>query len=123
MSSHSKLTDGELEILRVIWNAGQCSVRDIHDVLSAGRELAMSTVSVRVTKMEEKGLIVVVDARRPKLYKAAVEQDKTAESMVGDLLKRVFGGSTHRMVKHLLSRKQMTDAERKEIQDELDRMS
>lgn len=119
----SQITDGELEILRVVWSLKQCGLREVHDELKKVRStIAESTVANRLTRMEEKKLIRSIDNRRPKQYEAMVEQSLTADVLLDDVRKRVFGGSAGRMALRLLESIKLTPAERKAVRDHLDKM-
>lgn len=108
-------TDAELTILRVLWSKGPCTVRQVHDVLVSGRELAYTTVlkllqimtDKRLTTRESLGLQHIYSARRP-------EQD-TQRQLVKDLLDRAFDGSTSQLVMQALATTAATPEELREI--------
>jgi predicted transcriptional regulator len=115
-------TTSELEILRVIWQRGPSTVRDVFRVLAAEREVGYSTVLKFMQIMTEKGLLVRDQAVRPQIYRAAQAQQRMQRSMVRDLVTRAFGGSSVRLVMQALSDKKATAAERRQIRELLDSM-
>jgi predicted transcriptional regulator len=98
-------TEGELEILQVYWAQPKSTVRDVHDELIKIRPVAQSTVATMIQIMEKKGLLKVVDPRRPAKYEAAVGQEETADGLVSVLVKRMFAGSPKKLIMHLLGKK------------------
>ena len=96
-------TDAELRILRVLWERGPSTVREVHDRLNAERETGYTTVLKFLQIMLEKGLADRDDAQRTHVYRAAVEPDETRRELVEDLADRAFGGSAMRLVMQALS--------------------
>jgi predicted transcriptional regulator len=82
-------TPGELEILRVLWQRGASSVRDVHDALSASRPTGYTTVLKLLQIMADKGLVTRDVSRRTHVYEAALAQDLTQRQLLDDLLDRV----------------------------------
>ena len=93
-------TDAELAILRVLWEQGSGTVREILDGVNAARPepLAYTTVSSFLQIMTEKRLVVRTEGARGHLYEAALPAEGTKRQMVSDLMDRVFGGSAHALV-------------------------
>jgi len=117
-----KPTDGELEILSVLWNKGPSTVRDIHEVLAKQREIGRTTVLKLVQIMTEKGLVAKDESVRPNLFTAAPTQSSTRDHLVDDLLVKAFGGSAEKLVLHVLGGKKARPEELDAIREMLDRM-
>ena len=98
-------TDAELEILRVLWESGPSTVRQVHEVINRRRPAAFNTVLTFLQIMTVKGLVVRDVSRRPQVYRPAVPQKRTQERLVEDFVDRVFGGSAHKMVAAMVGRK------------------
>ena len=94
----SRPTDGELEILRVLWERGPSTVRDVHDRLGPPKGTAFNTTLKLLQIMHEKGLVVREDARRPHVYRPAVPEAQMQKHLVADLLNRAFGGSARKLM-------------------------
>ena len=95
-------TDGELEILRVLWQRGPSSLGQISEELRRDRTVATTTVATMLGVMLEKGLVARKRAERSYEWSAAVTQAAAARSMVGKLVDGVFDGSASRLVAHLV---------------------
>jgi predicted transcriptional regulator len=108
-------TDAELAILRVLWERGPSTVRQVHDVLSANREFAYTTTLKLLQLMTEKGVAVREEAGRVHLYRAAVAQEETQRHLIRDLVDRAFGGSPSQLVMQALAAKPASAEELREI--------
>jgi len=103
------------EILRILWDLEEARVTDVHAALSESRELASTTVSTLLARMEKKGLVRHRVDGRVFLYRAAVSEEEVRKSLVSDLTERVFQGDLEALVSHLLGSEQVD-------REELDRM-
>jgi len=108
-------TDAELSILRVLWERGPSTVRQVHDVLSADRDFAYTTTLKLLQLMTEKGVAVREEAGRVHLYRAAVAQEETQRHLIRDLVDRAFGGSPSQLVMQALAAKPASAEELREI--------
>ena len=108
-------TDAELSILRVLWDRGPSTVRQVHDVLSVGRDFAYTTTLKLLQLMTEKGGAVREEDGRVHLYRAAVAQEETQRHLIRDLVDRAFGGSPSQLVMQALAAKPASAEELREI--------
>src|SRR5947209_8438172 len=92
-------TARELEILKVLWDRGPSSVRDVHRALSPGGDLAYNTVQTLLRIMEEKkGLVGHTVLGRTFVYTARYDRDESTLRF----LDRVFDGAASQLVQSLL---------------------
>jgi len=108
-------TDGELEILRVLWQRGACTVRDVFDALSKSRSIGYTTVLKLMQIMADKGLVRRDEEERAHVYCARVPQEQTQRQMVRDLLLRAFDNSASQLVMQALASKKASPEELAEI--------
>ncbi len=108
-------TNAELEILRVIWQRGPCTVRQIHDELGPRRKTGYTTVLKLLQIMAEKGLVERDESQRSHVYSAARGEEETQGQLVGDLMDKAFGGSAAQLVLRALSDKPASAEEIAEI--------
>jgi predicted transcriptional regulator len=111
-------TDAELAILRVLWNRGPSTVREVVDAMR--HQGAYTTVLKTLQIMTEKGLVRRNDAERTHVFEAVASEDQTQQQIVGDLLKRVFDGSAARLVLQALRAGDASPDELAEIRRLLD---
>ena len=97
--SPTRPTDAELAILRVLWELGPATVRQVHGRLNRDREgkpAGYTTVLKLMQIMAERGMVRRDESRRSHVYHAVATEQKTQRRLVSDLLERVFGGSARR---------------------------
>jgi len=107
-------TQAELEILRVLWQRGPSSVREVHHELSQSRATGYTTVLKLLQIMTEKGLARRDDRERTHIYEPGVAQEDTQRQLVSDLLERAFDGSSSQLILQAL---QSRPASREEIEE------
>lgn len=115
-------TDGELEILRVLWELGPSTVRAVHRVLEERRGTGYTTVLKLLQIMNEKGLVERDVTVRPQVYRSTRTARQTQQSLVGDLLDRLFDGTPGELVLRALSSRKTTSEERERIRELLDEL-
>jgi BlaI family penicillinase repressor len=108
-------TDGELEILKILWDSGPAGLGQIHQVLFERRGVALTTVATMLKMMLAKELVVRDDGPRGYLWKAGVCRKATVSGLIGKLVQHVFDGSARRLVAHLIEEGDLDDREREEI--------
>jgi len=113
--SSSQPTDVELQILKVVWEQGPSTVREVHMVLAKTRDTGYSTTLKMMQVMLEKGLLKRDDSVRPQLYRAAKSQSRTQVQMLDDLTRRVFQGSAQGLVMSMVASGRLTADELAEI--------
>lgn len=102
---HAHPTPAELEVLKILWNDGPATGREVMDRLAAttkSKKRGYTTVMSLLDVMHEKGLLKRKAQGRAFVYAAKADEAKTLKKMVGDLLARAFQGSSSAMVMHLL---------------------
>lgn len=114
-------TEAELGILRVLWEGGPRSVRDIQRILNESRPTGYTTVLKLMQIMTEKGLVERDESQRPQIYRARYSQEHTQRQLLRDLLDRAFGGSVKELVLQALATKRSTPEELEAIEKLLDR--
>jgi predicted transcriptional regulator len=113
-------TDAELGILTVLWQRGPSTVREVHEALSASREMGYTTVLKLMQIMAEKGLVRRDESQRAHVYETRLAQEQTQQQLVGDLLERAFDGSAMNLVMQALQTKRASVEELSQIRDLLD---
>ncbi len=99
-----KPTDGELAILKVLWDRGPSTIKDVHGVLTEGKDTAYTTVLRMCQVMHEKGLVTRDEAERQHVYAPVLSEAETQHGLLGDLLEKAFRGSAATLVLRALDR-------------------
>ena len=113
-------TDGELEILRVLWARGPAALSTVCQQLRAEREVATTTVATMLRVMQDKGLVQRQGTGRGAQWVAAVTHKSAARGMVHKLVDAVFDGSADRLVTHLVEGGQLSQQQLAELRELID---
>jgi BlaI family transcriptional regulator, penicillinase repressor len=111
-------TDAELAILRVLWDAGPSTVRQVHERL--GRDTAYTTVLKTLQIMMDKQLVRRDVSARTHVYVAAQAAQHTQRQLLRHLVDRAFAGSARDLVLQALAAKKATPEELAEIRQIID---
>ena len=111
----SVLTDQELEIMKIVWQRGSVTVRDVYEELLKRRQIAYTTVMTMMGILEEKGRLKRSTNDRAHVYTPAQPQGEVVGSLVHDFIKRVFDGSPKPLLVHLVENQKMSEKELQEI--------
>lgn len=114
-------TKAELEILQVLWERGEATVREVHQALQEQRETGYTTVLKLMQIMTEKGLLERDESQRAHVYRARHRQGDTQKQLLGQLMDKAFGGSAALLVQQALETRKTTPREIREIRAILDR--
>jgi predicted transcriptional regulator len=115
-------TEAELKILRVLWEHGRLSVRDVFDHLRDRQDIGHTTVLKLMQIMTDKGLIERDTDVRPQMFWAARPQRQTQRMLLRQLLDRAFSGSPGSLVLQALSMRKSSPEELEEIRRLLDKL-
>jgi BlaI family transcriptional regulator, penicillinase repressor len=115
-------TEAELAILRVLWERGPCTVRDVQQALEDERGTGYTTALKLLQIMTDKGLVRRDDRQRTHVYEAVRPAEATQRQLVRDLLDRAFGGSARQLVMQALSAERASKADLAEIRKLLDEL-
>jgi len=121
-SKQPKPTDGEVEILQVLWEGGPCSGLWIRRVLNEIKPTGYTTVLKLLQIMTEKGLVNRDENQRPQIYRARYPREHTQRQLLHDLAQRAFGGSVKALVLQALAGRKSSPQELEEMEDLLDRI-
>ncbi len=118
--STMKPTAGELEILRVLWDRGPSTVREVHEELSRSKDVGYTTVLKLLQIMAAKGMVTRNENQRAHVYEARRPADETKRELADDVLQRVFGGSASQLMLHALEGRPTSRQEIEELRRMLD---
>lgn len=120
-NNHSlKPTESELEILQILWDSGEATVRDVHEVLSKRKSAGYTTTLKFLQIMYDKGLVTRDDSIKSHVYKAAVSRKKTQKQFLDKMIKGLYSGSAAQLVMQALGQQKTSKEEIDEIQKYLD---
>lgn len=111
MTAEPTPTERELEILKILWQCGEATVREVHQQISRSLPMVQNTVQSFLRTMEEKGLVRHRVEGRTFIYQPVLQRDKTNQRLVSRLLHRAFDGAVDQLVQSVLSLEQATPEE------------
>lgn len=115
-------TDAELNLLRVLWDDGPATVRQVREGLSPKLRTGYTTVLKTLQIMTEKGLVRRDESRHAHIYRAALAEEQTQRQLVSELLDRAFSGSASRLVVQARTEKPASPEELADIRRLLDEL-
>jgi predicted transcriptional regulator len=113
--SVARPTEGELEILAVLWERGSATVREVYAAISASRPMVYTGVLKLMQIMTDKGLVKRDETARAHVYRATVEREETEHRFLRDLSQRLFGGSSAQLALRALEMEPASEEELGEI--------
>ena len=117
-------TELELAILKVLWEASPRTVREVREAMTAaGRELAHTSLITTLNVMFDKGFVkrTAASEARGYAFSPKVSRADVSQNMVGELLERVFEGSTPALLLSLLENEQLNGADHAELRQAIER--
>jgi predicted transcriptional regulator len=111
-----KPTESELAILQVLWDKGQASVREVHEVLSEHKNSGYTTTLKLMQIMHEKGIVLRDDSSKVHIYRPNISKENTQQHLVGKMIHTLFGGNSSQLVLQALGNHAPNAAELAEIE-------
>ncbi len=100
--SISKPSDGELEILQILWEKPALTVREVHEVLEEKRDTGYTTTLKQMQRMLDKGMLKRDIVNKTHRYSALLDESKTKQDIFSGISNTLFRGSAMQMVMHAL---------------------
>ncbi|MGM0946399.1 MAG: BlaI/MecI/CopY family transcriptional regulator [Bacteroidota bacterium] len=116
----NKPTEAELEILSLLWEMKEASVRQIHEKLAETKETGYTTTLKMMQIMHAKGLLDRDDQNRTHIYRPKIKKGDTQKSLLKNLMTTAFGGSAKNLVMQALGQDNPSQEEIDEIRAFLD---
>ncbi len=111
MSKLPEPTERELEILKILWEHGEASVREVYEEMSRSAPIVQNTVQAFLRTMESKGLVRHRVEGRTFMYKPLLKRDQANKKLMSRVLQRVFDGAIDQLVQSAFAVRKPTDDE------------
>ena len=111
-----KPTEGELEILGVLWDKGASTVRTVHEEICKSKEAGYTTTLKLLQIMFEKTLVTRDSSSKTHIYEAAVSREKTQKQFITKMINSLFAGSSTELVMQTLGGNKTSTDELEKIQ-------
>ncbi len=96
------LTKQELQIMKVVWDLGSASVKQVCETISQKKPTAYTTILTLMGILEEKGVLVHSRSGRAYIYTPLLSRQQATQNHIKDLLERFFDGSPEKLIRNLL---------------------
>ncbi|MFZ2753255.1 MAG: BlaI/MecI/CopY family transcriptional regulator [Lysobacteraceae bacterium] len=120
MAEDIVLSDLQLDLMRVLWRAGDLSVAEVTEAL-ADRGLAHTTVATLLTRLEKRGAVTARRDGRMLVYTASVSEAQVRRNMVSSLIAQVFRGDPKALLAHLVSEREVAQGDLEQVRALLQR--
>jgi predicted transcriptional regulator len=111
----AKPTAGELELLSILWERGQATVREVYEDVNTKRPVVYTGVQKLMQIMLDKGLVLRDETERAHVYRAAAPKEQTERQFMRELSDRFFAGSAAQMALRALEMEPASDEDLSEI--------
>jgi len=112
MRTGAQLSDGDLELLELLWRTGEVTLSEAHQ--SMERAVGYTTVQTRLDRLVKKGL-AAKSRDRPAKYRAVVTRDQAATRRLAPVVDRVHSGRVVPLVANLIEHSRLTHDEVAEL--------
>jgi len=112
---HATLTPQELEIMKLVWERENATVRDIYEALLEKRKIAYTTVMTMMKILENKGYLKKTRQERAFLYRPTRPKNQVIGGMLREFIDRVFNGAAEPLVVHLVKEKRLKEKDLQKI--------
>lgn len=126
MENTIKPTDSELEILNILWEKGQATVKEVNEEINKTKESGYTTTLKMLQIMHEKGLVNRISAGKQHIYHAKIEEEKAQKDMLNGFVHNLYRGNAMKMLMQILGNHSTTKEELtklRQIIDDLEKKS
>jgi BlaI family penicillinase repressor len=121
-TARKKPTEKEMEILQILWEKSEASVKDVHEALGGEATNGYTTILKMMQIMNEKGLVTRQKNGKLHLYKSVTSSENTKTQLLNKMISNVFKGSASQLVMSVLGNGKPSKEELKEIRSYLDQL-
>ena len=100
--TNNKPTESELDILRILWEKGSATVREVHEILELNKETGYTTTLKQMQIMHERSFVSRDTSSKVHIYKPAIKQEKVQEQVLDRIINSVYSGSPAKLVMQAL---------------------
>ena len=116
----SPLSEGQREIMEIVWDQGEVSVFEVREILNQRREVARNTVRTMLERMEEKGWVTHRVIGRTYFYSPLVAREVSLGERVVDMIDKACGGRPERLMSAIMEFRGLSEDEAQRIREMLD---
>jgi len=122
MNKTIRPTESELEILSILWEKENATVREVHEVVQKTKDVGYTTTLKLMQIMNEKGLVTRNVSAKTHIYTPTLKREKAQEHFVGKIIQTLFSGSTSQLVMQALGKHKPSDSDLAEIKSMIQKL-
>ena len=122
MNKTIRPTESELEILSILWEKENATVREVHEVVQKTKDVGYTTTLKLMQIMNEKGLVTRNVSSKTHIYTPTLQREKAQEQFVGKMIQTLFSGSTSQLVMQALGKHKPSDSDLAEIKSMIQKL-
>lgn len=117
LSPEFDISAAELEVLKVLWDQGPCTVRQVHGLLEGrGRRLAYTTVLTFLSRLDGKGHVTSDRSSLAYVYRASVTRQRFIRSRLRAVIQQLYDGAAGPMILQLVKNEKLSSEDLAELQ-------
>jgi predicted transcriptional regulator len=118
------IPDSELDVLRVLWDQDQATVREALETLrAAGRQWSYATVATLLDRLESKGLVTSDRSELAFVYRPTITAQEVRQKRLNNLVEKLYQGEPGLLVLHLLKAHPLDPRQANEVRAVLEEMT
>jgi BlaI family transcriptional regulator, penicillinase repressor len=110
-------TESELEVLNILWELGESSVRTVNEKLNEKRKVGYTTTLKIMQIMHEKGLVLRDDNQKIHLYLPKQKEQKIKGNLLTNLIENTFNGSFQNLMMTAIKNQKISKSELESIKN------
>jgi len=115
--------NAELDVLKVLWDEGPCTVRDVlNHMHQRGRRVAYTTVQTLLTRLEQKKFVRSDKSDLAHVFRARVSRDQVTQSRLNALVEQLYDGAAGALVLQLVRNERLSESDIGELQRLIERL-
>jgi predicted transcriptional regulator len=122
MNKTIRPTESELEILSILWDKENATVREVHEIVQKTKDVGYTTTLKLMQIMNEKGLVTRNVSSKTHIYTPTLQREKAQEQFVGKMIQTLFSGSTSQLVMQALGKHKTSDSDLAEIKSMIQKL-
>jgi predicted transcriptional regulator len=122
MNKTIRPTESELEILSILWDKENATVREVHEIVQKTKDVGYTTTLKLMQIMNEKGLVTRNVSSKTHIYTPILQREKAQEQFVGKMIQTLFSGSTSQLVMQALGKHKPSDSDLAEIKSMIQKL-
>lgn len=123
-SKHPNITTAELKLLKILWDVGPATVRDVRDRLTEDEAgvPAYTTVMTLMNQLATKGVLRVDRSRQPFVYEAVLRREQVLSARLKQFLSQVFDGQAGELVLRLIDEADLSAEDVRRIEARIEKL-